>query len=1335
MALATRRALSLLASPAVVGLAFCMLLAFPGMARAQSSAPAPNVPSRPVLTPDSPGPAAALPAATASPVSAGAPLSPGIANNWVQLTNLPGFTANTLLLLTDGRVLVQDFANTDWHMLTPDNTGSYINGTWSALGSSPQRCLNTRTQAVETYQPLYFASAVLPDGRVVILGGEYNFAIQSSEIWTNLGEIYDPVANTWTCLAAPSGWNRLGDAMSVVLPDGTFQVGNALGTQVATLDLSHSSPRWTVINPPGKSADSGGYNNEEGWTLLPNGTVLTLEVWNSADTTSTPAVAYSPASQSWISAGTAPDPLVLISKGSTTYREVGPAVLRPDGTVFAAGAKGFNDIYNTTTGAWASGPSFPTFVETVSCNGTTYLNQTEQYVPADGPAALLPDGHVLIEGSPVDTNCKWVSPSAFFEFDGTNLTQVSSTVNSAQNVSFNGRMLSLPTGQILFTDATGDVEVYTATGTPNAAWAPTITNAPLAVGAGGTNNKIAGTQFNGLSQAVAYGDDYQAATNYPLVRITNTASGHVFYARTHGHSTMGVATGSAPVSTYFDVPANIELGSSTLVVVANGIPSASVALTVLKPGTTALVSLTNPSTLGQQVTFTATVTGTGGTPTGSVTFYDGTTTLGTTALSAGAATFATSSLSIGSHSITAQYDGDANFGSTTSTVVTQVVNGSAAIATVVSSLNPSQATQSVTFTATVRSSGSGGTPTGTVTFLDGNTSLDGSTVLLTATLVGVSASVTTTSLSVGLHSITVEYSGDANFNSVTSSAITETVNAIPTATALVSSANPSAGGQSVTFTATVSSSGGTPTGTVTFLDGTTSLATTNFSSSAPGSAVATFTTSSLAIGTHSITAKYNGSSIFAVSTSTALSQVISGLSTSVALSSSPNPSMVGNAATFTATVTGSGGGTPTGTVTFFDGTNTLGPGTLSGNGVAVLVVSSLSAGSHTITASYGGDASFSPSTSAPLTQVVTGLSTTAVLVSSVNPSASGQAVTFTATVTSSGGTPTGTVTFKDGGTSLGTGTLSGNGVASFTTSVLASGSHSITASYGGDSNFAVSTSNTVTQIVLKAASVSLASSLNVLISGQTVTFTATVSGSGGTPTGTVTFKNGGTSLGTGTLNGSGVASFTTSALPLGADSITASYGGDANFGPATSAAVTEIVSLAMVDAVSTGSTVTAGQSVPINLIAYAASGSNLTFTFTCVGAPAKSTCTFSPSPVSPAPPPTGTPIQLTFGTSSSSVPAGPSNRDPWLWGALGILAAFAALWAVKTPQLQFAPRRRLAYGSCLSLMALAMILVGCGPATPTPPPYTGTPKGTATFTVTGSSGGTIIETLVTVTVQ
>jgi hypothetical protein len=186
------------------------------------------------------------------------------------------------------------------------------------------------------------------------------------------------------------------------------------------------------------------------------------------------------------------------------------------------------------------------------------------------------------------------------------------------------------------------------------------------------------------------------------------------------------------------------------------------------------------------------------------------------------------------------------------------------------------------------------------------------------------------------------------------------------------------------------------------------------------------------------------------------------------------------------------------------------------------------------------------------------VATSTTLASSLNPSTFGQSVTFTATVTATSGTPTGTVTFKDGTTTLGTGTLSG-GKATFTTSTLAAGSHSITGVYGGDTNFAGSSSPAITQTVNRAtSSTSLASSLNPSTFGAAVTFTATVTSTGGTPTGTVTFKDGTTTLGTGTLSG-GKATFTTSTLAKGSHSIVAVYSGSVNYLGSTSPTLTQTV--------------------------------------------------------------------------------------------------------------------------------------------------------------------------------
>jgi hypothetical protein len=278
---------------------------------------------------------------------------------------------------------------------------------------------------------------------------------------------------------------------------------------------------------------------------------------------------------------------------------------------------------------------------------------------------------------------------------------------------------------------------------------------------------------------------------------------------------------------------------------------------------TAVVSSLNPSTYGQAVKFTATVTAGFGTPTGTVTFKNGAATLGTVGLTAGKAAFTISVLTVGSHSITAVYNGSSPYTTSTSAVLTQTVNKTGTTATLASSTNPAPFGTAVMFTATVKSNTSG-TPGGTVTFKDGTTTLG------TGTLSAGVAKFTISTLSVAAHSITAVYGGDANFTGSTSGVLTETVNKAGTKTAVTSSLNPSTHGQAMTFTATVkSNTSGTPTGTVTFKDGTTVLSTAALSGGK-----ATLATSTLSAGTHSITGVYNGSASYLTSTSLVLTETV-----------------------------------------------------------------------------------------------------------------------------------------------------------------------------------------------------------------------------------------------------------------------------------------------------------------------------------------------------------------------------------------------------------------------------------------------------------------------------
>lgn len=474
-----------------------------------------------------------------------------VAQTWTPLKNAPPVDIGYIALATDGTVLAHartfSSADSQWYKLTPDINGSYVNGTWTQIASMPSG-----------YAPIDFAGGVLADGKLLVEGGEYNNA---QDVESNLGAIYDPVANTWTPVSPPSGWSQIGDASGVVLANGTFMMGQQ-GLYNSAL-FNESTLSWSITG-----TNKPDYNIEENWILLPNRKVLNIETYaySNYNPTGTGSEIYDPATGQWSDAGST---LVQLwdsaancgGENSATY-EIGPMVLRPDGTVFATGANlcgaGHTAIYDTGTGTWRAGPDFP--------NGLDI---------ADGPAAVEPNGNVLMMASPG----AYQTPSTFLEWDGNKLSIVPAPSTASGDSSWYGAMLVLPNGQILFSDLSTNLQVWTPAGSYQPAWQPTVSAVTTALAPGSTY-PISGTQFNGLSQGAAYGDDQQMATNYPLVRIVNNTTGHVFYARTHGHSSMGVATGSAIVSTNFDVPANIEAGASELYVVANGIPSNPVAVIV-----------------------------------------------------------------------------------------------------------------------------------------------------------------------------------------------------------------------------------------------------------------------------------------------------------------------------------------------------------------------------------------------------------------------------------------------------------------------------------------------------------------------------------------------------------------------------------------------------------------------------------------------------------------------------------------------------------------------------------------------------------------------------------
>ena len=457
--------------------------------------------------------------------------------------------------LTDGTVLVEDYCTspTQWYKLTPDKTGSYINGTWSKIATMPSG-----------YSPLFFASETLTDGRVIINGGEYN---DCNAAWTNLGALYDPAANSWTSVSPPTGWASIGDAQSIILPDGTYMLADCCTKEQALATISGTNVTWTATGT-GKNDD----DDEEGYTALPGGDVFTVDVWalcSPGDHWET----YSPSTGDWtLASSCTPDTLTI-----TSTRELGPAPLTPlygkAGTVLQFSANptsGVNDIYDVASGTWTSGVAM------------TY--QGTIYDVADGPAATLPDGHILVDASPSTFD----TPSHFWDWSFNKktgkpvVTQVSDTNQAAGTSSFEANLMVLPTGQLIWDDSQttpNEVAIYTDKGKPKKAWLPVISSVSTKLKTGSTGNAISGTNFNGFDLGGEYGDDSQVATNFPLVRITNTKSGDVCYAKSYNFSTMGVWT-TGTTNAVFDIPKTCGKGASTLQVIVNGIASAATKVTL-----------------------------------------------------------------------------------------------------------------------------------------------------------------------------------------------------------------------------------------------------------------------------------------------------------------------------------------------------------------------------------------------------------------------------------------------------------------------------------------------------------------------------------------------------------------------------------------------------------------------------------------------------------------------------------------------------------------------------------------------------------------------------------
>jgi hypothetical protein len=461
---------------------------------------------------------------------------------WTKLNQGAPGPVNMMLLLSDGTVMAQNTGGNAWYRLTPNN-GSYIDGTWT-------------TRRPMTSTRLYYASAVLRDGRVLVAGAEYGSG------WNN-AEIYDPATDNWSPSTVPAGLitqnnnpqppkfqNTAGftDSICKILPDGTVMVAPNFPT----------TPGGTLIFNPGANSWSAGpvYSggqNEASWVKLPDNSILTI------DKSTVNSERFIPALNQWTNDASVPVALY------DSISELGAAFLLPDGRAFFLGGNGKTALYtpsgNYSPGQWVAGPVIP---GGLGCS--------------DAAAAMMElNGKVLCAVGAVGV---FAAPTSFYEYDYLDLTagptgsftQVGSpTGGFTDNVSpYQTIMLVLPDAGILYSDSTTNLYRYVPTGFPRISSVPIISSITAD---GNGSYHLTGTGLNGISEGAAYGDDAQMDSNYPLVRVSD-GSGNVFYLPTFFWSSTGVRTGNQLVSTEFFAFQGLNAGLAySLVAVANGISS------------------------------------------------------------------------------------------------------------------------------------------------------------------------------------------------------------------------------------------------------------------------------------------------------------------------------------------------------------------------------------------------------------------------------------------------------------------------------------------------------------------------------------------------------------------------------------------------------------------------------------------------------------------------------------------------------------------------------------------------------------------------------------------
>jgi hypothetical protein len=472
------------------------------------------------------------------------------AQTWTNVKAAPQ-AIGPLLQLRDGRILAHSDQGGNanaWYILSPASDGSYENGTWTGPYNMQSG-----------YSPFFFSSVVMLDGKTVLIeGGEYN---NGQAVWTTLGSLGTVTpfgAVTWVSNSPPSGWGTIGDAQNVLMANGTFMQANCCTKQTAFYNGPNS---WTA--GPNVLAVR---NDESAYTALPDGRVLMVDVQtNSNCGNSTKSTEYyDPNDNAWHCG-----PQTTQQLWQQSDQELGSATLfypsanHPQGGVFQYGGNVVaTNVLDIASNTWATGPT---------------LNNMDQ---ADGPGALEPNGLVLVQVSPglFNPGCQ------FQEYDpvANTLAVTASSSQCPGDSSYEGHMMIFPTGQIGSIGFETQIHLYQGKAGIVSGVAPTILASANYLAQGSKNNVLYGKQLNGLTENNAYGDDYMAATNYPLVQFTDVNNGNVYFAWTHDDSNHSIAQGTIGF-TKFDLNPSMPVGTYNMVVITNGIKSNAIRVGVVSP--------------------------------------------------------------------------------------------------------------------------------------------------------------------------------------------------------------------------------------------------------------------------------------------------------------------------------------------------------------------------------------------------------------------------------------------------------------------------------------------------------------------------------------------------------------------------------------------------------------------------------------------------------------------------------------------------------------------------------------------------------------------------------